>query len=287
MDPLRALRIALGQRKIDIVLTIFEGAAWTLGLLKAADLFHPPVCVLDVGLTETWKLRRRIQDFVLPRSDGLFVLGSNQVDYIHQTWDVKGEVLAVGHHIDVEFFRPIAAESKSYVLTVGEDVGRDFPTLIAAMRSIDRELVIKAGRHPPDVSPDEKKIRLIKERISFPDLRRLYAESSVVVVPTHATLNACGVSTILEASSIEKPLVVSDNPGIHDFCVPNETCLMVPRGDPQAMQNAIQRLLDDPGLAERLGKNARRFVERRFSDAAHVALLADGIRAVLNKNRAS
>lgn len=285
LDPVRALLVAFGQRKIDVIVTNFESSAWTLGLLKAVGLFHPPICVLDVGLTETWKLRRRIQDFVVPRSDGLFVLGSNQVDYIRQTWNVKGQVFMIGHYIDTDFFRPIAAEAKSYVLTVGEDVGRDFPTLMSAMRSIDRNLVIKARRHPPDVSPDDKKIRLITDRISFVDLRRLYAESSVVVVPTHATLNACGVTSILEASGMEKPLVISDNPGIHDYCIPNETCLMVPRGDPQAMQQAIQRLLDDPALAERLGKNARQFIERRFSETAHVALLADGIKSVLNQGR--
>lgn len=286
-DPLRALRIAFDQRRIDIIVTIFEGASATLGMLKILGLLRRPICVLDVGLTEAWKLRRRVLDFTLPRSDGIMVLGSNQEEYIRRTWNVKGQVFTVGHHLDVDFFRPTKTEQGSYILTVGEDVGRDFVTLIAATRSLGRELVIKAGRHPPDIAPDEKNIRVIKERIPFPELRRLYADSSVVVVPTHATLNACGVSTILEASAMAKPLVISDNPGIRDFCVPDETCLMVPREDPAAMQQAIQRLLDDPALGERLGKNARLFVERHCSDAVHAGRLARAMKAVLAQNKAS
>ena len=164
---------------------------------------------------------------------------------------------------------------------------RAISALIAATRSVDRELVIKAGRHPPDVSPDVKNVRVIRERMSFAELRRLYAGSSVVVVPTHATLNACGVSTILEASAMGKPLVISDNPGIHDFCIPDETCLMVPRSDPKAMQQAIQRLLDDRDLSERLTKSARLFVERHCSDAAHAKRLAGAVKAVLAKDKDS
>lgn len=285
LDPLRAIRIALDQRRIDIIITIFEGGAVPLVFLKSLGLLRRPLCVVDVGLTETWKLRRRVLDFILPRMDGIMVLGSNQEEYIRKNWNVKGQVITVGHHMDSELFHPIPVERGSYILTVGEDIGRDFATLIAATRSLDRELVIKARRNPPDVPTDAKNVRLMKERISFAELRRLYAECSIVVVPTHATLNACGVSTILEASCMEKPLVISDNPGIHDFCIPNETCLMVPRSDPQAMQQAIQRLLDDPGLAERLGKNARLLVERRFSDAAHVVSLADAIKSVLSQSR--
>lgn len=284
-DPVRSLRIALDQSRIDIIITIFEGAAAILGMLKTIGLLRRPLCILDVGLTETWKLRRRVLDFTLPRSDAIMVLGSNQVDYIRRTWDVKGQVMTIGHHLDVEFFRPAKIEQGSYVLTVGEDVGRDFGTLIAATRPLERELVIKARRHPPDVAPHEKNIRVIKERISFPELRQLYADSSVVVVPTYATLNACGVSTILEASAMAKPLVISDNPGVRDFFVPDETCLMVPREDPVAMQEAIQRLLDDPALGERLGKNARLFVERNCSDAVHAKRVAQAIKSVLSQGK--
>ena len=286
-DPLRSFRIALDQRRIDVIISIFEGAAATLGFIKSVGLLRRPICVLDVGLTETWKLRRHVLDYVLPRSDGIMVLGSNQAAYIREKWNVKGQVFTIGHHLDVDFFRPVPAEQGSYILTVGEDVGRDFPTLIAATRSLDRELVIKAGRHPPDVAPDTKNIRVIRDRISFADLRHLYAQSSVVVVPTHATLNACGVSTILEASAMGKPLVISDNPGIHDFCIPDETCLMVPRGDPDAMRQAIQRLLDDRNLRVRLTTNARLFVERHCSDAAHAGRLADAVRSVLDRSRHS
>ena len=45
------------------------------------------------------------------------------------------------------------------------------------------------------------------------------------------------------------------------------TGLVVPAGDARALQAALQRLLDDPGLRARLGANAREAV-RGYSHAA-------------------
>jgi len=62
-----------------------------------------------------------------------------------------------------------------------------------------------------------------------------------------------------------QPAIVSDIEAIAEFVVPGETAVMVPPGDPEALRRAIDRLAADPAERARLGANARRFVERRFS----------------------
>lgn len=285
LDLLRALKTVIRQRRTDIIVSVFEGGAAAALLFKSLGLLRTPICLWDIGLTESWRLRERILEFTVPRADAIMVLGSNQESYIRKRWNPKGSIHVIHHHVDATFFHPQPQREKGCILSVGDDVGRDFPTLVEAARGIDCEIVIKATRHPPAIPPGTSNIKIVRERISYCDLRSLYAQSSFVVVPTHETLNASGVSTILEASAMEKPLIVSDNSGIRDFVIPDETCLMVPREDPKALRDAVFRLRNDPAAAAYLAKNARRFVVERFHNAAFAKGLAKALKEIYSEYR--
>ena len=281
LDPLRALKIAYGYPGVDAVISVFEGAAATLGLLRPFALHRPKIIMWDIGLTD-WRLRNKIINMTLPRIDHLMVLGANQIDYIAKNYAPCRSVSAIGHVVDTEFFRPMPLNSGGPVLSVGDDVGRDFLTLGKAMQGIGRTLIVKASRHPPDLTGDC--VQVIRERSPYTALRDLYIEASVVVVPTKITANACGVSTILEASASGRPLVVTDNPGIRDFVVPDETCLLVPEGDVAALRSAILKLFLEPETCSRLAENARAFVVKKFSFPAFSSCLANQIKCVVQNS---
>ena len=61
------------------------------------------------------------------------------------------------------------------------------------------------------------------------------------------------------------PAVATRAGGTAEVVDDGVTGLLVPPGDPPALAAAIGRILDDPGLAARLGGNARERVERDFS----------------------
>jgi glycosyltransferase involved in cell wall biosynthesis len=61
---------------------------------------------------------------------------------------------------------------------------------------------------------------------------------------------------ILEAMSTGAAVVCTDAHGNRDFCRDGENCLM-PEATPEAVAAALQRLLDDPALRERLGAAGR------------------------------
>jgi glycosyltransferase involved in cell wall biosynthesis len=168
-------------------------------------------------------------------------------------------VEVVGMPIDTDFFHPTDGPTGDYIFSIGRDVGRDFPTLLAAMCGVPVDLWLRTSRALPPEATTMKNVRLLRERVDNRQLRDLYAGCRFVVAPLSQTVNASGVTTIQEAGAMGKALVVTDNPAIRDFIVPDETCLMVPLDDPEAMRSAILRLLSDPDLCERLGRNARRF----------------------------
>lgn len=63
--------------------------------------------------------------------------------------------------------------------------------------------------------------------------------------------------SILEAFASGLPVVTTSTGDIASLVTDGETGLLVPSGDPERMARAVSRLLDDPLLAERLGRQAR------------------------------
>jgi len=279
LDPLRALRVLTREREFDLIVSVFEGAALPLLALRRLTMFRAKIVLWDIGLTEHWRLRERTLDFVVPRIDGIMVLGSNQRPYIERRWQTHAPIEIIGHRIDTQFFTPQAQPAEGPILSLGEDTGRDFEGLLSAIEGLDADIVIKTRRQRGRIKPElHPRVSMISDWLSYRDLRQLYATSRFVVVPLLETINANGVTSVLEAGAMGKAIVVTDTPAIRDFIVPAETCLTVPPKDPVALRAAIERLLAEPETCERLGTNARRFIESKFSERAFAQRFAIALR---------
>jgi glycosyltransferase involved in cell wall biosynthesis len=69
------------------------------------------------------------------------------------------------------------------------------------------------------------------------------------------------------------PVVTTSLNGLAEAVIHEQTGLIVPGHDPESLAEAIERLLGDPGLRERLARNARAHVEEHFALERSVALL--------------
>ncbi|BAJ81205.1 putative glycosyltransferase [Acidiphilium multivorum AIU301] len=273
-DPLRALKILARKRRYDLIVSVFEGNAAPLLMARHVFGFRTKIILWDVGLTETWRLRMRVLDYVLPRVDGVMVLASEQKRYIEAKWRLRAPVQMIGHSVDTVFFRPQPIEPDDFVLSLGNDASRDYGTLFKAVSPLATHVKIRTS---PAVVADlnqPENVEIIGKPLPFPDLRTLYAKAKLVVIPLVETLNAGGISAVLEAAAMGKPLIVTHTAVLSDVLKPGETCLTVPPDDPQALRHAIETLLAKPDLAQKLGRGARDFVERTQSQSAFAARLA-------------
>ena len=105
------------------------------------------------------------------------------------------------------------------------------------------------------------------------DIEQVFAQSSIVVLPSYRE----GLPKVLiEAAACGRAVVTTDVSGCRDAVEPGVTGLLVPPRDAVALADAIQRLLLDAGLRERMGLAGRRLAEREFSIekvvAAHLAV---------------
>ena len=93
------------------------------------------------------------------------------------------------------------------------------------------------------------------------DMQALYASSDVVVLPSWRE----GLSrALIEAASMERPIITTDVPGCRDVVDHGCSGLLVPLRDSRAIELAILLLLENPDLARRFGKAARQKVVAEF-----------------------
>jgi glycosyltransferase involved in cell wall biosynthesis len=89
------------------------------------------------------------------------------------------------------------------------------------------------------------------------------AQCDMLIMPSRHESESFGLAT-LEAMACGKPVIASAVGGLVELVDDNETGLLVPRDDPEALANAIRRLVKDPALRARLGE-AGRLKAQRFT----------------------
>lgn len=96
-------------------------------------------------------------------------------------------------------------------------------------------------------------------------VRRLLQDARVVVTPSRTASDGDAESLLLvnlEAAASARPVVSTLHGGIPEYVLDGETGLLVPEGDPDALAAALVRVLDDSGLATRLGQAGTRWAAR-------------------------
>ena len=90
---------------------------------------------------------------------------------------------------------------------------------------------------------------------------------------------------LIEAMAAGRPVVAYETGAASEIIVHNETGFVVPRGDIAALTSAINRLLSDEPLAQRMGLAGRKRVVERYSVPRMVQGYLDVIDAVLSRAR--
>ena len=163
---------------------------------------------------------------------------------------------------------------------------RDYDTLIRALSHLPGyETEIYVSSKYGDQYKGRKTKRVadwirFPERIPDDELVCRYKRSRFVVVPLIPTSHSgAGVTSVFEASAAGKAVIATDTGGMSSYVLHGKTGLLVPPNDVNAMCSAIQRLWENPELANQMGQAGRRFVEKNYSHDEVVA----GIRLFLQR----
>ena len=260
------------------------GGALALPIARALEI--PLVVTFHGGdATKDAHYRRRVPRTVfqrrlanLQREAALFVCVS---EFVRDRLLVRGfppEKLLVNHYgTELEpQDRGAACAGEGYVLFAGRFVEKKgIAILLEAMRRLDRAksptlVLVGDGPMREELQRTAAPLRRVEFAGWLPNdkLRCRMRGALAVCVPSLAASDgdAEGLpNVVLEAMAAGAPVIASRHAGIPEAVEDELTGLLVPPDDPQALADALQRVIEDPALRRRLGAAGRAAAARRFS----------------------
>jgi glycosyltransferase involved in cell wall biosynthesis len=280
----------LGIRKLGVpVVSVIHHP---LHLDREADFAVDPRLVRKIRRTLYFPLF--MQQQVAPRLDKIVTVSEASRVEIEKYFGIREKDVAVVHNgTDAELFHPHDVAKEADLLFVGrtEDRKKGIGTLLEALSLLPAHVTLKIvdGRIPVDgLVPRLIKKWKLEQRVIFqpkflevPDLVREYSTGRVAVVPSFfegfgfpaSEAMACGLPVIANAAGALPEVVGTDG----------SAGLLVPPRNPQALADAIARMLAEPARAERMGRAARERVLRVFRWETAAARLVDVFEEVLNR----
>jgi glycosyltransferase involved in cell wall biosynthesis len=255
--------------------------------LAARARRRPRVVVVSYGLCTIWERSSRVRRAALSASlrsaAAVVCLGEWQRERLEEQTGARATTALLG--IDERYFSPrppAAAAGEPYVLAVGKDLARDYGTFAEAVRRLGVRAEIAA--YPRNLEGVRLPPRTRARAVSAAELRELYAGAACVVVPQRRQnypygSEGGGLTSLLETLAMARPLVATDRPILHDYVTDGETALLVPPEEPEALAEAVRRVLEDAELARRLGEAGRARVEAELTTPRFAERLAPILRA--------
>lgn len=293
-DFVLAVKTFLRRGGYDAIFTNGENVGLPLAMMLKADSHRPRHVTIGHRLSAS-KKKPFFAAFKAHRQiDKIFVYSSLQYRYGRETLGIPQEHIEhIQFHADTRFFRPMpdARVNGALVSAAGLE-WRDYETLIETARILP-DIKFKLAAASPWSKHTNRTQRMAlpdnvtARRYEYGELRDLYASSAVVAVPLIETDFQAGITTILEAMAMAKPVIVSKTSGQNDVIIDNETGIYVPPGDAAALRVALCRVTAEPDFAARLGANARKWVEERATLDLWADRISNAILVPASEHRAA
>jgi len=158
-----------------------------------------------------------------------------------------------------------------YIASLGSS-SRDWKTFFEAVKGLDVQVVIVT--HPYSIEgialpPNVKPIFSIEQE----DYLRILANAEVCVIPVSNVDTASGQMTLIQAMSLEVPVVATLCMGTEDYLEDGKTGFFCKMGDVEGMRKPIRVLLEDAAARKTIVKNALGFARKHFFEDAGSRLL--------------
>lgn len=302
--PLNSLRLALRPTRGE--------AAWLARTARASgarllhtncDLSLPAAAraAAETGLPRVSHVRDRTRSWLHPRflralrsADAVVTPGEGLARRLHER-GVKAR--AVPDPVSPEpFLHPLGDEERRKrrrELGIGEDrfaaaaLGRleeakgTWDLIRAAERLVaagEPLVLVLAGRGHPALEAELEK-RIASAGLDEGILRLGWRDDVARWLPAMDAVVAPGRGesfgrTVVEGMASGLPVVASDDGGAAEVLVHEETGLLVPPADAEALAAALRRLIREPGLRRELGCSAREWVRAAFDPDANARATA-------------
>ena len=298
----------LGRRRIQIVHAYsFYGNVFAIPPARLATTPVVIASIRDCGVYLTPR-QQFVQRQVCRLADCILVNAGAVQEWLEAQGYDPSKIVVIRNGVDLQRFAP-PPERERIRRELGLPAGAPLAMVVSRLnplKGIDRFLeaaAVVAGRFPTarflvvgEPNPEDRAHldvlkglgdRLgIRDRVVFTGLRTdvpaLLACAAVSVMPS---LNEGLSNVILESMAAGAPVVATRVGGTPEAIEDGVTGLIVPPGNSAALAAAMIRLLENPELAARLGREGQERVRQRFSLDAMVHATEDLYQSLIEKQR--
>lgn len=248
-----------------------------LAFLKRVGLLHGTLIFIPMGLYVSHEKFPKPQLYRwLFRHITLAVISKGELSYLREVlgtnYDLRYLPFGVDHRFWIPNHQPVSQRSagEGYVLSVGNDRHRDYSTLIRAWKEEYPLLKIITRLSIETPLPDNVQILAgdwRQQLFTDAQMRELFQNSLFVILPLRETIQPSGQSACLQAMACAKAVILSNIQGLWDreLMINGQNCLLVTPQVVEELQEATERLLQQPKVAESLGNQARQTVVEHFN----------------------
>ncbi len=265
---------AIGTAHYDAIVVIPCKMALAFSLLTSSS----KRCVLIGVFTGIMNIHHSVLSRIifrfLLRRIVVLLLGEGERDTIVKTFHVPLKSLRiVPFGVDCDFWSPGQSQltpEKDYIIAVGSDANRDYAILLEVARKIETQFVLLTNLISPEVLPHNVKLIHTSygiRTLTFPELRSMYQNATLIVTPIKNTYQPSGQSVTLQAMSCAKPVILADFDGLWctDKMTHGHNVLLYAVSNPKSLEKAIVDLMRDHNLRMNIGLQARADIEEHFS----------------------
>lgn len=220
---------------------------WLL-LLKKLKLIKKPIVVCMHNKNNLWGLIR-VCDYVITINPNL-----------------EKKLLGQYEGLKIKYI-PLLAERKSGrsfegkirydIISIGNTY-RDYQVLLEAMEGLTYNCLIVTSQGCKGVPPN---VTVINDKLSYERCLELYMQAKVIALPVapEAEQGVFGLTSLVDALYVEKPVIVTRTTGIGIPIDQNHLGIEVEAGSPVSMRQAICRLLGDDVQRDMISHNIKEF----------------------------
>lgn len=249
----------------------------------------------DAGLKN--KIRILIQKWVFKHANKIIVPSNYLGQVLYQYYQVpRGKIVTIYNAAESENnFSSEQIEPDPYqIITVGRLVPwKEIDGIIYAVNILRAEIpqikLVIAGD-----GPERKHLEALCDSLQLKDRINFLGNVSKKETAWWRKKSAVFVlnsvyeglpHTVLSSFAVSIPVIATNIPGTSEAVIDGKTGLAVTPHQPQALAQAIKKILTDHELGQRLAANARKFLEEKFSWPAHLQALSRLFEMTVSKPR--
>jgi glycosyltransferase involved in cell wall biosynthesis len=283
-------------RSSGLVVSTVDSLGVPLLWLRRLGMFFTPIVYVSIGFPERLQKMspfwQGVYKRLLRQASAVVAYGFEEADILRQYMETarRDRVHFVPFGVNIRYFNPGLTspepEPGADILSVGADPQRDFCLLIELARQHPEwSFAAIASGVNADLLKDSPPNMTLYRDLSLEDVRAHMISARLIVLPVKENTYSGATTTLLQAMAMAKPIVISrvgairEGYGLRD----GENCLLVKPGDIAGFGTAIDRLLSDSLLADKLGQGARAQVVSSLSWDNYVNGMTGVIKKVMEK----